>query len=64
MKDSDTISVSLSGVMTMPFGNAIPSATFRAVPSGVMSAMTPVGGFDGSLTRSLISAKSKPMLLT
>ena len=64
MNDSDTISVSLSGVMTMPFGNAIPSATLRAVPSGVISAMTPVGSFEGSITRSAISRKSKPMLFT
>ena len=39
MNDSDTISVSLSGVTTMPFGKAIPSATSRTVPSGVMSAI-------------------------
>ena len=35
------ISVELSGVTAMPLGNAMPSATWRAAPSGVMTAMTP-----------------------
>ena len=44
-KDSEMISVALSGVTTMPLGNARSSATMRAVPSGVTSAMIPdVGG--------------------
>ena len=44
-KDSEMISVELSGVITMPFGNARSSATLRAEPSGQTSAMIPeVGG--------------------
>ena len=46
MNDSDRISVDPSGVITMPFGNAMPSATWRAAPSGVTSATMP-GGADG-----------------
>ena len=37
--DSEMISVRLSGVMTMPFGKAMSSATWRNCPSGVMSLM-------------------------
>ena len=39
--DSAMISVELSGVTTMPLGNAMSSATRRAVPSGVTRAMIP-----------------------
>ena len=34
VKDSATISVELSGVTTIPLGNAMPSATWRTEPSG------------------------------
>ena len=37
--DSEMISVRLSGVMTMPLGKAMSSATWRNCPSGVMSLM-------------------------
>ena len=40
-KDSAMISVELSGVTTMPLGNAMSSATRRTDPSGVTSAMIP-----------------------
>jgi len=40
-KDSATISVEFSGVTAMPLGNAIPSATRRTEPSGVIRAMIP-----------------------
>ena len=53
--DSATISVALSGVMAMPFGNAIPSATSRADPSGLSRAMVPGAN--------LPPGKSKPWLL-
>jgi hypothetical protein len=53
-KDSEMISVELSGVTTMPFGNAMSSATLRAVPSGVTSAMMPGVGFPPAM-------KLKPM---
>ena len=39
--DSEMISVEPSGVMTMPLGNSMPSATWRADPSGVTRAMIP-----------------------
>ena len=39
--DSAMISVESSGVTTMPFGNAMSSATRRADPSGVTRAMIP-----------------------
>ena len=39
--DSAIISVALSGVIAMPLGKAMPSATAREVPSGVTSAMMP-----------------------
>ena len=55
--DSATISVELSGVTTMPFGNAIPSATWRTEPSGVTSAMMPGANSPPPM-------KSKQMLLT
>ena len=38
-KDSEMISVRLSGVMTMPLGNWMSSATRRSSPSGVTSLM-------------------------
>ena len=41
--DSATMSVRLSGVTAMPFGNASPSATWRTPPSGVTRAMIPGG---------------------
>ena len=44
--DSATTSVRLSGVTTMPLGNARPSATWRTDPSAATSAMTPGGGPD------------------
>ena len=50
------ISVPLSGVTTMPFGNSMPSATWRAEPSGVTRAMMPGCGGSPAL-------KSKPRLL-
>ena len=37
--DSATMRVLLSGVMTIPFGNAISPATSRTSPSGVTSAI-------------------------
>ena len=40
-KDSEMISVELSGVTTMPLGNAMSDATRRAEPSGVTRAMIP-----------------------
>jgi hypothetical protein len=52
-KDSEMIRVELSGVTTMPLGNAMSSATWRALPSGVTSAMIP--GVGASPLR-----KSKP----
>ncbi len=55
--DSETISVELSGVMAMPLGNSMPSATWRASPSGVTRAMSPGVGFSPA-------RKSKPRLLT
>ena len=55
--DSEMISVELSGVTTMPLGNAMPSATWRAEPSGVTSAMIPGVGSSPAM-------KSKPMPLT
>ena len=55
--DSEMISVALSGVITMPLGNSKSSATLRAVPSEVTSAMIP--GVGGSPAR-----KPKPMPLT
>ena len=54
-KDSETISVELSGVTTMPLGNAMPSATRRADPSGVTRAMIP-GAFPSP------GSKSQPPL--
>ena len=51
------ISVELSGVTTMPLGNAMSSATFRAVPSGLTMAMMPGVGFAPP-------RKSKPKPLT
>ena len=50
------ISVELSGVTTMPLGNAMSSATWRTEPSGVINAMIP--GQNSS------SPKRKPTLLT
>ena len=55
--DSLMIRVELSGVTIMPFGKSMPSATWRASPSGVTSAMIP--GFGGSP-----AMKSKPMPFT
>jgi hypothetical protein len=60
--DSATIRVLLSGVTTIPFGNAIPSATSRASPSGVTSAIFP--GAVPLARTSLKSAKSKLIVLT
>ena len=60
--DSATINVALSGVTTMPFGNARSEATSRASPSGVTRAI-----FPGALPLarvSLKSAKSKLSELT
>jgi hypothetical protein len=51
--DSAMINVELSGVTTMPLGNSMPSATWRAAPSGVTRAMIP--GCGSSPPR-----KSKP----
>ena len=39
--DSAMTSVELSGVITMPFGKAMLSATCVAVPSGLTTAMVP-----------------------
>ena len=49
VNDSDMISVEPSGVITIPFGNAMPSATRRADPSGVTSAAMP--GTSGAARR-------------
>jgi hypothetical protein len=55
-KDSAMTSVELSGVTTMPLANAIPSATCRTEPSGVISAIAP--------GRNSSAPKRKPTLLT
>ena len=39
--DSATISIESSGVTAIPLGNAIPSATRRTTPSGVIRATNP-----------------------
>ena len=39
--DSEMMSVALSGVMTVPLGKAMPLATGRTVPSGVISPVNP-----------------------
>ena len=39
--DSETISVESSGVTAIPLGNAMPSATRRTSPSGVIRATNP-----------------------
>ena len=54
--DSARISVELSGVTTTPLGNATPSATCRAEPSGVTRATIPGANSP--------PGKSKPMLST
>jgi hypothetical protein len=55
--DSDTISVELSGVTTMPLGNSRSPATSWTDRSGRIRAITPAPG-------SAPAMKSKPMLLT
>src|SRR6266536_6191762 len=47
--DSAMIKVELSGVMAIPFGKAIPSATCRAEQSGVTRAMIPGASIDVSI---------------
>ena len=61
-KDSATISVPLSGVTAIPFGNARPSATSRAEPSAVTTAILP--GAAPLESTPLNSVKSKLSELT
>ena len=56
-KDSEMISVELSGVMTIPFGKSMSVAAQRACPSGVTSAMRP--GSGGAPPR---KSKPKPLM--
>ena len=56
-KDSPTISVRPSGVITLPFGKRISSAATRALPSGSTRTMQVVRGFSPC-------SKSKPKFPT